>query len=85
MTNEEKAKDMTKCLWYIDKCTEEQLQELLVEMAAWKDEQFANEKSALINRIFQEFEFENFTYVDIDGSLGFDYDKFAKFLDKVAK
>lgn len=47
-------------------------------------EQYAAEKAALMDRIFQEFEFQNFTYVDIDGNLDFDYDKFAKFLDKVA-
>lgn len=55
------------------------------EMAAWKDGQFAKEKSALINRLFQEFEFENFTYSDGYGGLDFDYDKFCKFLDKVFK
>lgn len=40
MTNEEKAKDITKCLWFPQKCTEEDIQNMLMEMAQWKDEQF---------------------------------------------
>lgn len=40
MTNKEKAKDITKCLWYPQSCTEEDIQRMLLEMAQWKDEQF---------------------------------------------
>lgn len=37
--NVSKAKDITKCLWFPQKCTEEDIQNMLMEMAQWKDEQ----------------------------------------------
>lgn len=38
-TNEEKAKDMTKCIWYPQKLTEDYIQKMLIEMAEWKEQQ----------------------------------------------
>ena len=40
MTNKQKAKDITKCLWFPQKCTECDIQNMLIQMAEWKDEQF---------------------------------------------
>ena len=37
MKNEEKAKDMTKCIWYPQKLTEDYIQKMLIEMAEWKE------------------------------------------------
>lgn len=87
MINEEKAEEIgRKCgRVAMEMCdSNEECTRSALLMAEWKDEQFTDEKSALINRIFREFEFEDFTYSDGYGGLDFDYDKFAKFLDKVA-
>ena len=47
ISNEEKAKDITKCLWFPQDCTEGDIQNMLVAMAEWKDEQFAKEKKEI--------------------------------------
>jgi len=48
MTNEEKAKEITKCVWFPQKCTEGDIQNMLMQMAEWKDEQFAKEKERIV-------------------------------------
>lgn len=92
MTNEEKAEEIAKMsntqevldIAIADfPFLEAALSEDLMHMAAWKDEQFAKEKAALIDRIVEEFEFQNFTFIDYDGNLDFDCDKFRLFLEKV--
>lgn len=88
MTNKEKAEEIanneslyveTDNLSKVDEC-----RIAAMTMAEWKDKQFAKEKAALINRLFQEFEFENFTYVDINGNLDFENYKFSAFLERVS-
>ena len=39
MTNEEKARDITKLVWYPQKLTEYDIQWMLIEMAEWKEQQ----------------------------------------------
>lgn len=60
MKNEEKARDLTKCVWYPEKCTEKDIQDMLLEMAEWKDEQFSIERKQLIEKsnqaVTQSFE-----------------------------
>ena len=51
MTNEEKAKDITKCLWFPQKCMEGDIQNMLMQMAEWKDEQDKQEKQKLIDKL----------------------------------
>ena len=41
ISNEEKAKDITKCLWFPQDCTEGDIQSMLVAMAEWKDKEWA--------------------------------------------
>lgn len=55
MTNEEKAKDITKCLWFPQKCTESDIQNMLMVMAQWKDEQAAKEKRQWIDEACEWF------------------------------
>lgn len=41
--NVSKAKDITKCLWFPQNCTEGDIQNMLMEMAKWKDEQILSD------------------------------------------
>ena len=92
MTTEEKVKEIielsdTKYVYDIVDfhALEVALSKDLIEMAEWNDKQFAVEKSALIDRIADKFKFENFTFVDINGGVKFDYAKFYMFLEKISK
>lgn len=66
ISNEEKAKDITKCLWFPQKCTESDIQKMLIAMAEWKDEQFAQEKQLLIKKACKWLKdnIENYYYLD---------------------
>lgn len=52
MTNEEKAKDMTMCIWYPQKLTENDIQKMLIEMAEWKEQQ-ESEKKCILCKYYQ--------------------------------
>lgn len=77
MTNEEKANAIAE---YDDENYIHRYAGAM-QMAKWKDEQFA----AFINRIVDTFDFQEFLYVDSDGSLDFHYDKFYMFLKEISK
>lgn len=41
ISNEEKAKEITKCVLFPQKCTEGDIQNMLMQMAKWKDKEWA--------------------------------------------
>lgn len=77
MKNKEKAKDMTRCLWYPQKCTEDDIQNMLIEMAEWKDEQFQEEKKKWLDKACEWIEpvFKNLAGYNCGGDLINDFKK----------
>lgn len=62
MTNEEKANEIVKCIIHdrgcVDVVTDQAARTAALTMAQWKDEQFAKEKQALIDKACEWWENE---------------------------